>query len=163
MFGGVGDPTALKAHTISHHEPFDPVHQRTEATATGPDGSSFAVSKAAPQVILAHRRDGRITRPRRAAAARPTAHATGTIATALQMGVSLKMVTGDAIAIAKETAVKVGLGSNILDATGLGDVKKKESEPVAESIETADGFAQAFPSTSTTTSTSSNSAATPSA
>ena len=62
-----------------------------------------------------------------------------------QMGVTVKMVTGDAIAIAKETAAKVGLGTNILDATGLGDVKKKETTAVVESIETADGFAQVFP------------------
>ncbi len=61
------------------------------------------------------------------------------------MGVSVKMVTGDAIAIAKETAAKVGLGTNILDAAGLGDVKKKETSEIAESIETADGFAQVFP------------------
>ena len=40
---------------------------------------------------------------------------------------------------------KVGLGTNILDATGLGEVKKSESAAVAESIETADGFAQVFP------------------
>ena len=61
------------------------------------------------------------------------------------MGVTVKMVTGDAIAIAKETAAKVGLGTDILDAAGLGDVKKKETAAVAESIETADGFAQVFP------------------
>ena len=61
------------------------------------------------------------------------------------MGVSVKMVTGDALAIAKETAEKVGLGTNILDATGLGEVKKSESAAVGESIEAADGFAQVFP------------------
>ena len=55
------------------------------------------------------------------------------------------MVTGDALAIAKETATAVGLGANILDATGLGEVKKTETAAVAESIETADGFAQVFP------------------
>ena len=40
---------------------------------------------------------------------------------------------------------KVGLGTNILDATGLGEVKKSESAAVGESIEAADGFAQVFP------------------
>ncbi len=75
----------------------------------------------------------------------PRDDAASTIATAKAMGVSVKMVTGDAIAIAKETAAKVGLGTNILDAAGLGDVKKKETAGVAESIETADGFAQVFP------------------
>ncbi|MGX6607025.1 plasma-membrane proton-efflux P-type ATPase [Micromonosporaceae bacterium Da 78-11] len=75
----------------------------------------------------------------------PREDAAATIATAKAMGVSVKMVTGDAIAIAKETAAKVGLGTNILDAHGLGDVKKKETAAVTESIETADGFAQVFP------------------
>jgi len=75
----------------------------------------------------------------------PRKDAKSTIATARAMGVSVKMVTGDAIAIAKETATKVGLGTNILDATGLGEVKKKETAETARSIETADGFAQVFP------------------
>ena len=75
----------------------------------------------------------------------PRDDAEATIATAGQMGVTVKMVTGDALAIAKETATKVGLGTDILDAAGLGDVKRDETERVAESIESADGFAQVFP------------------
>ncbi|MFQ4149396.1 plasma-membrane proton-efflux P-type ATPase [Arthrobacter sp. LAPM80] len=75
----------------------------------------------------------------------PRQDAKTTIATARTMGVSVKMVTGDAIAIAKETAAKVGLGTKILDAAGLGDVKKQESPEAVQSIETADGFAQVFP------------------
>ena len=75
----------------------------------------------------------------------PREDAKTTIATAKAMGVTVKMVTGDAIAIAKETADKVGLGTNILDAAALGHVKKKETAATAESIETADGFAQVFP------------------
>ena len=75
----------------------------------------------------------------------PREDAKATIATAQAMGVSVKMVTGDAIAIAKETAGKVGLGTNILDAAGLGDVKKEETPESVRSIETADGFAQVFP------------------
>ncbi len=50
---------------------------------------------------------------------RPARTPKTTIATARAMGVRVKMVTGDAIAIAKETAAKVGLGTNILDAAGL--------------------------------------------
>jgi len=75
----------------------------------------------------------------------PRDDAKSTIATALAMGVKVKMVTGDALAIAKETAKKLGMGSNILNASSLGDVKKQESTEVAESIEKADGFAQVFP------------------
>jgi H+-transporting ATPase len=75
----------------------------------------------------------------------PREDAKATIATALAMGVKIKMVTGDALAIAKETAQKLSLGANILDASSLGDSKKEETSEVAESIEKADGFAQVFP------------------
>ena len=75
----------------------------------------------------------------------PREDAKATIATARQMGVKIKMVTGDALAIAAETAKKLDMGANILDAAGLGDSKKQETTEVAESIEKADGFAQVFP------------------
>jgi H+-transporting ATPase len=75
----------------------------------------------------------------------PREDAKATIATALAMGVKVKMVTGDALAIAQETAKKLDMGANILDAASLGDSKKKESTEMAESIEKADGFAQVFP------------------
>jgi H+-transporting ATPase len=75
----------------------------------------------------------------------PREDAKATIATALAMGVKIKMVTGDALAIAKETAKKLDMGTNILDAAGLGDVKHQETKEVSESIEKADGFAQVFP------------------
>ncbi len=75
----------------------------------------------------------------------PREDARATISTALAMGVKIKMVTGDALAIAKETAKKLDMGENILDASGLGDSKKQESTAAAESIEIADGFAQVFP------------------
>lgn len=75
----------------------------------------------------------------------PRKDAKSTIATASQMGVKIKMVTGDQMAIAQETAQKLGMGANILDATGLGDIKKNETTQMAECIEKADGFAQVFP------------------
>jgi len=75
----------------------------------------------------------------------PRDDAKETIATAVEMGVKIKMVTGDALAIAKETAQKLNMGTNILDAAVLGDSKKEESAAVTASIENADGFAQVFP------------------
>jgi len=75
----------------------------------------------------------------------PRIDAKSTIETARQMGVMVKMVTGDALAIAVETAKKLGMGINILDASSLGDVKKNETPAMALSIENADGFAQVFP------------------
>ena len=75
----------------------------------------------------------------------PREDAKETIETASQMGVKIKMVTGDALAIAQETAKKLGMNSNILDASCLGDVRKEEPSRIALSIEEADGFAQVFP------------------
>jgi H+-transporting ATPase len=175
VLGGLADGTDLGAYDVTHFEPFNPVDKRTEATVTGTDGTSFRVSKGAPQVVVAladHVDAAAVTTAVDDFAARgfrslgvaradtdgawkflgvlplfdpPREDAKTTIATAMAMGVSVKMVTGDAIAIARETAAKVGLGTNVLDASGLGDVKKTESAAVAESIETADGFAQVFP------------------
>lgn len=75
----------------------------------------------------------------------PREDAKATVAQALAMGVKVKMVTGDALAIAKETAKKLDMGTNILDASSLGDSTKEESAAVTASIENADGFAQVFP------------------
>ncbi len=75
----------------------------------------------------------------------PREQAGATIASAREMGVKIKMLTGDAMAIARETAGKLGLGTNILDASGFGDTRQHETAQLAESIEKADGFAQVFP------------------
>ncbi|MGP8092732.1 MAG: plasma-membrane proton-efflux P-type ATPase, partial [Candidatus Sulfotelmatobacter sp.] len=75
----------------------------------------------------------------------PREQAKATIASARQMGVNVKMVTGDQIAIAQETARQLGLGTDILDASGLGDTKHHETAQSAAAIEKADGFAQVFP------------------
>ncbi len=68
-----------------------------------------------------------------------------TIETARKMGVNVKMVTGDQIAIAKEIARQLGMGQNILDAGLFSETKHHESGKVHNSIEQADGFAQVFP------------------
>ena len=73
----------------------------------------------------------------------PREQAKATIASAVQMGVKVKMVTGDQLAIAKEMSHELGMGTNILDATVLRDKQKKPE--TAASIENADGFAQVFP------------------
>jgi H+-transporting ATPase len=75
----------------------------------------------------------------------PRDDAKATVATAIQMGVKIKMVTGDALAIARETATNLGMGANILDGASLGDSHRVETAAVTDSIENADGFAQVFP------------------
>ena len=177
VLGGLEDTKVLQGYNVTHFEPFDPVHKRTESTVTAADGTTFKVTKGAPQVILALAANAAQIAPaadsavndfaargfRSLGVARadedgdwqfagvlplfdpPRDDAATTIATAAAMGVTVKMVTGDALAIAKETATKVGLGADILDAAALGDATKNETAAVAESILAADGFAQVFP------------------
>jgi H+-transporting ATPase len=68
-----------------------------------------------------------------------------TIETAQEMGVRVKMVTGDQIAIGKEIARQLGLGTNILDASMFAQTNQQGFDQLAGSIESADGFAQVFP------------------
>ena len=68
-----------------------------------------------------------------------------TIKTAAQMGVEVKMVTGDQLAIGKEIAKQIGLGANLMDAR-VFDAKAHIEEPkLDDTIERTDGFAQVFP------------------
>jgi H+-transporting ATPase len=75
----------------------------------------------------------------------PREQAKATIASAGQMGVKVKMVTGDQLAIARETAKQLGMGTNILDASSLQDKKQQDDAQSSEAIEKADGYAQVFP------------------
>ncbi|MEO6974134.1 MAG: plasma-membrane proton-efflux P-type ATPase, partial [Rhodoferax sp.] len=136
VLGGLKDKAALKPFEVTHFQPFDPVHKRTEATVKAADGSTFKVTKGAPQVILALAANAAAVKDavdkavddfaargfRALGVARadgggkwlllgvlplfdpPREDAKATVATAAQMGVKIKMVTGDALAIAKETA-----------------------------------------------------------
>jgi H+-transporting ATPase len=75
----------------------------------------------------------------------PREDSKSTISTASKMGVKIKMLTGDQLAIGRETARQLGMGTNILDAEGFGDTLHHETGQLMESIEKADGFAQVFP------------------
>eukprot|EP00252_Welwitschia_mirabilis_P010964 TRINITY_DN24692_c0_g1_i2.p1 TRINITY_DN24692_c0_g1~~TRINITY_DN24692_c0_g1_i2.p1 ORF type:complete len:957 (-),score=216.76 TRINITY_DN24692_c0_g1_i2:796-3666(-) len=71
-----------------------------------------------------------------------------TIRRALNLGVNVKMITGDQLAIAKETGRRLGMGTNMYPASSLLGQDKDESIaalPVDELIEKADGFAGVFP------------------
>ncbi len=74
----------------------------------------------------------------------PREDAAQTIKEASDMGVHIKMVTGDQKAIAQETSKKLGLGTDIFDASGFADDGNLSKE-TADEIENADGFAQVFP------------------
>ncbi|XP_073050986.1 plasma membrane ATPase 4-like isoform X1 [Primulina eburnea] len=71
-----------------------------------------------------------------------------TIRRALNLGVNVKMITGDQLAIAKETGRRLGMGTNMYPSSSLLGQDRDESVtglPVDELIEKADGFAGVFP------------------
>ncbi|XP_021275870.1 plasma membrane ATPase 4 [Herrania umbratica] len=71
-----------------------------------------------------------------------------TIRRALNLGVNVKMITGDQLAIAKETGRRLGMGTNMYPSASLLGQDKDASIaalPVEELIEKADGFAGVFP------------------
>jgi H+-transporting ATPase len=65
-----------------------------------------------------------------------------TIKTAQSMGIDVKMVTGDHIAIAKQISGEVNLGTNIALPETLSQVHERD---VQKAVEKADGFAEVFP------------------
>ncbi len=76
----------------------------------------------------------------------PRLDAKETIATARDMGVKVEMVTGDQLAIAKETARQLGMGENFFDASELSaNTSEDLDKNTVHEIEQADGFAQVFP------------------
>ncbi|KAK2411846.1 plasma membrane ATPase [Trifolium repens] len=71
-----------------------------------------------------------------------------TIRQALDLGVNVKMITGDQLAIGKETGRRLGMGTNMYPSSSLlGDNKDPDiaSISIDELIEKADGFAGVFP------------------
>ncbi|HTQ03045.1 MAG TPA: plasma-membrane proton-efflux P-type ATPase [Polyangiaceae bacterium] len=73
----------------------------------------------------------------------PRDDAPATIDEARGMGLSVRMVTGDHVAIARETAKKLHLGMNIAVASEIFDEHGHAAMP--DAIERAEGFAQVFP------------------
>ncbi|HTS69026.1 MAG TPA: plasma-membrane proton-efflux P-type ATPase, partial [Terriglobia bacterium] len=177
VVAAVKDGAHQSSYRVTHFEPFDPVHKRTEADVSAPGGRTFKVTKGAVQIILplaANRSEVEAQVEtavnefasrgfRSLAVARTDDHgqwrflgvlplydpprddSKATIAQAKQMGIKMKMVTGDQIAIAQETARQLGLGTNIMDARVLSETSHTQASQVDDMIEAADGFAQVFP------------------
>jgi len=177
VLAGVKDSEKLKPYQVTHFQPFDPVHKRTEATVKGRDGHDFKVTKGAPQVILgldpnATKIQSQVDKAVNDFAARgfrslgvartneqgqwqflgvlplydPVREdSKTTIDAAKEMGLSIKMVTGDQVAIAKEIGRQLDLGKDIIDASLFDETKTHEAGQLADAIERADGFAQVFP------------------
>lgn len=153
-----------------HLDPFDPVKKHTLAEIRK-SGKTFQIAKGAPQVIAQMCGSGdKVTEKVNAFGAQgyrtigvarkdgntwkfrgliplfdpPREDAARTLDKAKDMGVNIKMVTGDHDAIARQIAAKLHLGQNIVLASKLfgGGVGKKALD---DALERADGFAEVFP------------------
>lgn len=154
--------------TLLHLEPFDPVKKHAVADIEE-GGKKFRIAKGAPQVIarmcdadVSGVVDGFAAEGYRAiGVARddgegwrfrgviplfdpPREDAAETLVEARQMGVAVKMITGDHEAIARQIAGKLELGQTIVSAAtlfgdGLGD------DVLDKALAEADGVAEVFP------------------
>jgi len=160
------------SYKLGKFKPFDPVSKRTQAEIEGPQGkfetakgapqailslvadssaSSFVdqnverfASKSYRALGVASTNSSGVWRYAGLIALQdpPREDSAETVRTASSLGVSMKMVTGDHVAIAREIARMVGLGTNIRPASDFID---KPDEEGTDIIEKADGFAQVFP------------------
>ncbi len=169
----------LPRDSVRSFVPFDPVTKRTEATLGGSHKvskgapqviarlceSDSATSDMPPVVEGFAKRGFRSlgvaeTRPDGrwrllgviALADPPREDSADTIHAAADLGVAVKLVTGDQGPIAREIARQVGLGDDILAAGSLGSgtaANQDDADPVdselASTVEAADGFAEVFP------------------
>lgn len=159
-----------ESYELLHFDPFDPVKKHTLAEIR--DGKkTFKLVKGAPQVIIGMcggnedalaQVDALAAEGYRAiAVARydgknwqlrgliplfdpPRVDAADTLQEAREMGVAIKMVTGDHAAIARQIATKLHLGNNIASAHDLFDDGIGE-EALGRALDCADGVAQVFP------------------
>ncbi|WP_200895359.1 plasma-membrane proton-efflux P-type ATPase [Kitasatospora griseola] len=178
-------PAGLPRREVTEFVPFDPVGKRTQATVTGAyqvskgapqviaalcagDPAVEAVDAVVAEFASRGYRPLGVARTDGSHTWRllgvlpladpPRDDSAATVTAARELGLDVKMVTGDQMAIGREIAHRIGLGEQILDATVLdtapsqhADTPRADSpgtdteKALAERVETADGFAQVFP------------------
>jgi len=162
----------IGTYEVKKFTPFDPVIKHTEATVEGPEGKLKVAKGAPQVILdmssdkdeirqeVNEKVDSLASKGYRALGVcveekgkyrfagllglydPPHEDSAETIKTANSLNVNVKMVTGDHIAIAREIANQVGLGTNIITAD---DFEGKSESEAQEIVEKADGFAQVFP------------------
>lgn len=75
----------------------------------------------------------------------PREDSKSTIQEAKNMGVKVKMVTGDQELIAKETALQLDIGNQILNAGIFNETKAHQTGQLEDKIEATDVFAEVYP------------------
>lgn len=142
--------------------PFDPTRKLTEAVAELADGTRVLLAKGAPRTLLSE--GSPALRPVGELSARglrcvaiaadgevvgllglsdpPRDDAAELISRVRSLGVRPLVLTGDDVAIAREVASAVGVGSRILRAADLRDLPETKQ---LELVESSDGFAEVLP------------------
>ncbi|KAH9734180.1 ATPase 11 plasma membrane-type-related [Citrus sinensis] len=136
-----------------HFLPFDPTGKRTALTYIDSEGKMHRVTKGAPEQEVPEGSKESSGSPWQFIGLiplfdPPIHDSAETIRRALNLGLSVKMITGDQLAIAKETGRRLGMGTNMYPSSALSGQDRHESIvalPVDELIEKADGFAGVFP------------------
>ena len=174
------DPSLRDGQAVTEFAPFDPVTKRTEATVSGGEGAfrvSKGAPQVIAELCAGDPATAEMTTVigefagrgyRSLGVARtgpgggwrllgvvpladpPRADSAATITAARGLGVTVKMVTGDQVAIGREIARQTGLGEQILDAAALGTGGEARAGEGGEAalagrVDAADGFAQVFP------------------
>ena len=162
-----------EGYTQKKFLPFDPSTRRTEAVIES-DGRQFRAVKGAVSVIaplcsidshfLEREMEAFAMKAYRTIAVatddggskmelvgmaalydRPRLDSAELIAELKELGISIKMLTGDSLPIAREIAKEIGLGNNIARMTNLKEVIGFDETRAAEVVEKSDGFAEIYP------------------
>ncbi|CAI0406945.1 unnamed protein product [Linum tenue] len=150
----LGDPKEARAGIREiHFLPFNPTDKRTALTYLDGEGKMHRVSKGAPEQQVPDGNKDSAGGPWEFVGLLPLFDpprhdSAETIRRALDLGVSVKMITGDQLAIGKETGRRLGMGTNMYPSSSLlteGGNEATGSLPIDELIEKADGFAGVFP------------------
>ncbi|KAH9670577.1 ATPase 11 plasma membrane-type-related [Citrus sinensis] len=154
IVGMLADPKEARADIQEvHFLPFDPTGKRTALTYIDSEGKMHRVTKGSPEQEVPEGSKESSGSPWQFIGLiplfdPPIHDSAETIRRALSLGLGVKMITGDQLAIAKETGRRLGMGTNMYPSSALSGQDRDESIvalPVDELIEKADGFAGVFP------------------
>ncbi|MCL7043752.1 hypothetical protein MKW94_010430 [Papaver nudicaule] len=138
------DASIVAGITEVHFLPFNPVEKRTAITYIDADGNWHRASKGAPeQIIDLCNLKGDVRNKAHSIIDKFAERGLRSLGVARQT-----MITGDQLAIGKETGRRLGMGTNMYPSSSLLGQSKDESIasiPIDELIEKADGFAGVFP------------------
>lgn len=162
----------LDGEAVLGLEPFDAERKRAEARVRAPTGGEYRVAKGAVQAILdltgpsaagdrlleittmfaragyralaVARSDDGVWRPTGvlAIADPPRDDSRQTLDRAHELGVQVKMLTGDRVEIARQIGREVGIGQNILESSTIAELDDRQ---LTDAVQAADGFAQVVP------------------